>query len=322
MTNLNIYLLSPAGIHVNASDDVTISNCRVTQLNVTSDSSAGIQLLQTTNAAVIDCDTSAFVNHDGAVQGFSYVNCTNVGTTRCTAEFLQSYFGKNTKTTGHTVLGFCPIICRGLSFVDCSASNLTGCCDDCHGMSVFLDSLVTVSGFQASNILDGVPPENTGAKATGLEVYGADVTISNSQVNGIKAFNPQDKQSTGFSAWGTRIKFEKCVASNVTVVQDASSGSYGIGFGWAPDPRWYFCYIGAKETTYTDCEADWCDVGFDTWYHVNPTWTRPRYANCTTDILVQPVGTLRVLTGDACSECDPPIVTDLYNVRSGNIYPS
>ena len=326
MNNLDIRFLSPAGIHVNSSSDVAISNCSVTQLEVTSDSSAGIQLLQTYNATVIDCGTSALVNNDGAVQGFSYLKCLNVGTTRCTAESLQSHYNGNTKASGHTVLGFCPILCKDLSYVDCTASGLTGCCDDCHGMSVFLDAQVTVSGFQASNVVDGVSPSNSGAKATGLEVYGAGVTISNSIVNDIKAINPQNKQSTGFSAWGVDINFEGCKATNVTVVQDGTSGSYGMGFAWAPDPRWYLCYMGAWNVTYTDCEADQCDVGFDTWYHVNSTWTRPKYTNCTTDILVQPGGT-RTLSADECSECNLPVCTapltvTLTNIASGNTYPS
>jgi hypothetical protein len=320
MQNLAIRFLTPAGIQVSGSVDVAISDCSVTQLEVTTDSSAGIFLLSTIQATVSGCRTSGLVNNDGAVQGFSYIKCINVTTTGCAAASLQSHFNGNVLTSGHTVLGFCPILCWDLRYVNCSASGLTGCCDDCHGMSVFLDGQVTVSGFRANQIVDGVSPSNSGAKATGLEIYGVGVTVMDSAVSYIKAINPQDKQATGFSAWGLDIQFERCEASNVTAQDDFGGGSHGTGFGWAPDPRKYFCYIGAIGVTYTDCIADQCQVGFDTWYHVDSTWIRPRYTNCTTGILVEPGGT-RTLSGDPCSECSPPISVTLTNFESGNTYP-
>jgi hypothetical protein len=187
-------------------------------------------------------------------------------------------------------------------------------------MSVFLDGKVTVSGFRADHILDGVSPSNSGAKATGLEVYGVGVTVTDSAVSYIKAINPQDKQSTGFSAWGLAIQFERCEASNVTVQDDFGSGSHATGFGWAPDPRKYFAYIGAFDVTYTDCTADQCQVGFDTWYHVDSKWIRPIHTNCAIGILVEP-GATRTLSCDPCSECDPAISVTLTNLASGNIYP-
>jgi hypothetical protein len=260
------------------------------------------------------------VNNDGAVQGFSYIKCINVTTSGCVAQSLQSHFNGNVLTSGHTVLGFCPILSWNLSYANCSASGLTGCCDDCHGMSVFLDGQVTVSGFQANNIVDGVSPSNSGAKATGLEVYGVGVTVTDCTVSNIKAINPQDKQATGFSAWGLAIQFERCEAGNVTVQDDFGTGSQGIGFGWAPDPRTYFNF-GAYAVTYTDCTANQCQVGFDTWYHVNSTWVRPVETNCAIDFLVQP-GATRTLSGDPCSECSPPITVTLTNIASGNTYPA
>jgi hypothetical protein len=137
-----------------------------------------------------------------------------------------------------------------------------------------------------------------------------------------KAINPQDLQSTGFSAWGLVIKFERCGANNVSVQDTVGGGSRGMGFAWAPDPRTKppFSKYGAYDVTYIDCNATNCDVGFDTWYHVNSTWTRPTFTNCTTNILVEP-GATRKLSGDPCSECNPPISTVITNFASGNTYP-
>lgn len=320
LQNLAIRFVTPSGIHVNGCVDVAISSCNVTQLEVTADSSAGIFLLSTFAATVSGCRATGLVNNDGAVIGFSYISCIGVATTGCAAESLQSHFNGNVKASGHTVLGFCPIICWDMSYVGCSASWLTGCCDDCHGMSVFLDGNVRVTGFRADHIVDGVSPSNTGAKATGLEVYGVGVTVTDSVVSSIKAINPQDKQSTGFSAWGLGIQFNRCVASDVVAQDDFGAGSHGTGFGWAPDPRVYFAFTGAYDVTYTDCTADQCQVGFDTWYHVNSTWTRPIYTNCQIGILVEPGGK-RTISCDPCSECDPAFSVTMTNLASENTYP-
>lgn len=321
MNNLATRFLTPAGINVSASLDVTVANCTVRQQNVTTDSSAGIFMNGVLQGTVSNCLVSGLVNNDGAIQGFGYIKCMNVTTTVCRSESLQSHFNGNVLTTGHTVLGFCPIICLNLGYVNCSASGITGCCDDTHAMSIFLDGQVTVSGFQADNVTDGVTPTNTGAKATGLEVYGVDVQISNCSVTAIKSINPQDLQSTGFSSWGKNIQFSGCQASAVSVQDDFKKGCRGTGFGWAPDPRIWFAYIGANNVTYTDCIAVQCDVGFDTWYHVNSTWVRPTYTNCGVGILVEP-GVSRTLTCDGCSECNPALTTTLKNIAKGNVYPA
>ena len=316
MQNLDIRALTPAGICVSKSVGVTISRCAVTGLNVTTDSCAGIIMTNTSQATVSRCRTSRLVNNDGAVQGFSYINCTGVTTTACAADSLQSHFNGNVLTTGHTVLGFVPIFCLDLSYADCAASRLTGCCDDCHAMSVFLDGQVSVTRFRGEYVVDGVSATRSGAKATGLEVYGASVTVTDSAVSHIKAINPQDQQATGFSAWGLGIAFERCKASNVTVEQDMGTTAHAEGFGWAPDPRPEFDF-GAIGVTYTDCTAESCQVGFDTWYHVNSKWIHPKSKNCKIGILVQ-ANAKRSISCDPCSECDPAFTETLTNIARGN----
>jgi len=180
-----------------------------------------------------------------------------------------------------------------------------------------LDNDVTVSGFTAQNVVDGVSPSNSGAKSTGLEVYGNFVTITDCSVSGIKAINPQDKQAAGFSAWGSVITFERCKAKNVTVVKNLVPDALAVGFGWAPDPREQFAHIGAVGTRYIDCTAEQCEVGFDTWFHVNSTWVCPKTINCKTDVLIQP-GAKRTISCDPCSECDPTFDVTLTNIASGN----
>jgi hypothetical protein len=322
--NLDIRSLCPAGIHVNQALGVKIADCTVQYMYVTADSSAGIQLLNTVSGTVSCCRISNLVNYDGSVQGYSYVGAVNITTSNCTAEEFQSHFGGNIRTFGHTVLGFCPIFCLDLKYENCSATGMTGCSDDCHGMSVFLNAMVTVDNFTANFVTDGVTPSNTGAKATGLEVYGAYVSISNCSVENIKAIHPQDKQSTGFSAWGVAISFTDCKAGHVIVCDQNGHENpdlgYGTGFGWAPDPRVMFRNVGAYFARYEGCEAHNCQVGFDTWYHVDSTWTDVNCMDCGIGILVQP-GESRTLSGNPASECNPPITAVIKNIARGNTYP-
>jgi hypothetical protein len=204
-----------------------------------------------------------------------------------------------------------------MNYVDCSSTDLTGCCDDCHGMSVFLDGQVTVTGFKANGVVDGVSPSHSGAKATGLEVYGVNVTIINSSVKNVKAINPQDRQSTGFSAWGLNIQFEGCTASDVTVEGKFIKDAHADGFGWAPDPRVPLATTGAVAVAYTDCTAVRCQVGFDTWFHVDSKWVRPVTRSCKTGILVEPKAK-RTISCDPCSECQPAFDITLTNIETGN----
>ncbi len=322
--NLETRLLTPAGIHIQQATDIKVVNCTVRNLNVTADGSAGIQIVSTSGGTVSNCLMSDFVNNDGSVQGYSYLTSSKITTSNCQALDFQSHFNGNIETSGHTVLGFVPIFCIELLYENCAATNMTGCCDDCHGMSVFLDALVAVNNFTASNVIDGVAESHSGAKATGLEVYGAFVSINNCSVTNITAINPQDKQSAGFSAWGMGITFTDCTANNVSVTDENGNTNpalgYGNGFGWAPDPRPYFIYVGAYGVEYSGCSASNCQVGFDTWYHVDSTWTNVSYTNCGINILVEPGGS-RTLSCDPCSECKSPITAVITNIASGNTYP-
>jgi Right handed beta helix region len=323
-SNLKKRLLCPAGIHIDGASDVAITNCTIEDMHVTADSSAGVQILRTSNGTISGCQVRNLINDDGSVQGYSYIGSSAITTSHSSAANFQSHFAGNIQTPGHTVLGFIPIFCADLKYEHCSADTMIGCCDDCHGMSVFLDASVTVTNFIARNVTDGVTPSNSGAKATGLEVYGASVQIEDCSVENIKAINPQDKQSTGFSAWGAAIKFSNCKATGVIVCdengkQNADLG-YGTGFGWASDPRTWFRYVGAYNIEYVGCGASDCQVGFDTWYHVNSTWTDISCTNCGIDILVEP-GASRTLSCNPCSECNPPITAVIRNIASGNRYP-
>lgn len=322
-SNLTLRDACPAGIHVDNGSNLTINGCTVQGMDVTADSSAGIQVLQMNGGGVSGCQVSNLTNHDGSAQGYSYILCYELATANCSADTLVTHFGGNILTTGHTSIGFVPIFCVGLIFEACSANNITGCCDDAHGMSIFLDVLVVVDSFTATNVTDGVTPTNTGAKATGLEVYGALVEVANCTVSNIKAIVPQDLQSAGFSAWGAGINFQSCSATNVTVAgpdgkPDTTYGN-GVGYGWAPDPRCMF-NAPAVNVSYQNCSATDCQVGFDSWYHIDSIWQDVSYPGCTTGIL-EGYGGQRTISGNQCSECNPPFAVILTNIASGNTFP-
>lgn len=319
--NLNTRNLTPTGIHVNKSENISINSCTVQNIKVKSDSSAGVLIVESAKGTVSNCSLSHFTNLDGAIMGFGYLLSSGIHTLECKSSHFQSFFHGNILTTGHTVLGFCPIFCIDLQYENCQATHLTGCCDDCHGISIFLDAFITVSRFQAKNIKDGVSKSNSGAKATGLEVYGAEIKIADCEVENIISLKPQDKQSTGFSATGMLISFSNCVAQDVVIIDKYRKWNpdlgYGTGFGWAPDPRQEFCYLPALQITYENCKSIKCQAGFDTWYHIDSVWKNIVALDCGVNVLVEPYG-LRTLSGNPCSECNPPIQVTLANLATGN----
>ena len=317
--------LTPCGFFIEESTAFNLTNCITDGAEVTTASFAGIQVVNSKGGNVYNCSVRNIVNQDGGVQGFSYISSSGIKTSNCLASNLQTYYKGMTDTTGHTSIGFVPIFCTNLEYDSCNATDITGCCDDTHGMSVFLDSDVLVNNFTANNIKDG--NNITGAKATGLEVYGLDITVKNSMADNIIAYVPQDLQSTGFSAWGVGIKFENCVAKNVMVknTQDRpdTTKGFGTGFGWAPDPRYPFRDIPAIEVTYSNCTAIKCQLGFDTWYHQLSLWQGNTAVECGKPVLFEPQST-RTLTMDKCSESPggDPFWVQLTNKTDLNVPPT
>ena len=316
----------PAGIFAYDSQDITINGCHVSYMYVTSDVAAGIMTLFCSTVMVEESSASNLVNYDGSVQGICCYVTSNVKWIGCHVSTLQSFFNGNIRTGGHTVLGFMPCLSAQILVKQCRADTLIGSRDDCHGMSIFICFDATVERFDADTVICGPAPYNTGAKATGLEVYGWRVQVFESTATNIRATNPQDKQAAGFSAWGWGIAFEDCRASAVSV-SDANGEwepglGHGVGYGWAPDPRLVFRYGTAIDVDYQACSAETCQVGFDTWNHVQSIWTNTTATDCGTDYLIEtdPEGK-RTLFADPASECNPPITVTLTNQARENTLP-
>jgi hypothetical protein len=315
--------LTPSGIFMNQCTDINIKDSMIENLNVTTDSCAGIQLFNCQDGVIVNCKVDKLINNDGAVQGYSYILSSNILTIKCNSNRLQSFFNGNILTTCHTVLGFCPIFCINLKYDECKATNQIGCCDDCHGISLFLDASIILRKFVAIDIIDGVAQSNSGAKSTGIEVYGINCTIDSCCVQNIKAINPQDKQAAGFSCSGYGNKFINCKAKNVIAVDQNGKTSkkigLGVGFGWAPDPRSPFRYLYAVNTNYSECKSKKCQVGFDTFNHISSSWSNIKISECKKGFLIEP-SSVRILSCNPCSECNPPINYIAVNVMSDNTY--
>jgi len=261
------------------------------------------------------------VNFDGACTGFGHFRSEKSYLENCSATRFQSFFNGNLKTQGHTCIGFVPFFSTDLSFINCSATNINGCCDDAHGISIFLClGNILVKGCKIDNVKDGIG-NNTGAKATGIEVYGSGVVVSDCIVSNITAINPQDKQCTGFScALADNVKFINCKAINVQVVDENGKQNsclgYGTGFGWAPDIRPEFVFP-AVNILYEKCCAKKCQVGFDSWYHIDSKWNNICCCDCGIAVL-NLNNSQRTLSCNPCSECNPPITKTLDNVAKNN----
>ena len=321
LENLTVRNLTPTGVILNHVDGFTIENCVVKNIDVKTDSSAGLQMIFSNNGNVFNCEIDKMKNRDGAIQGFSYILSTNINTFNCKSKDFKSEFNGNILTTGHTVLGFIPILCVGLTYDNCYAENMVGCCDDVHGISVFLNANIIVTNCYVENVIDGITETKTGAKSTGIEVYGNNVTVSHCRVKNIKAVRPQDFQCSGFSVTGQNNQFIDCEAIDVQVLNKhhKSDEKYGlgVGFGWAPDPRPELRSVPANTILYKNCKAVDCQVGFDSWDHVNSLWYGVSTKDCKQSIRIEPYEK-RTLSCDACSECNPPIEVTLTNIAVGN----
>ena len=323
--NLGIRNLSPTAFIFSKCKNPQVKGCTVQNMNVTTDASSAFQFAACSGGIITNCNAKNMVNHDGSVIGISQIACAGMHISGCSVHYLQSHFNGNIKAVGHTVLGFSPMFCLDMHFTDCTASYLTGCCDDCHGLAAFFVADVHIKNYNGSMITDGVSPTNSGAKATGLEIYGVGVTVKNCSVNNIKAIRPQDLQCAGFSSAGDGIIYKQCTASNIEVIDQFGKTNadlgYGIGFGWAPDPRKGLRTMTADNITFTDCTVENCQVGFDTWNHIDSKGTKLTSHNCDIPLRIDATET-RIISGDPGSECNPPIVVKLTNKEKNNNFPN
>lgn len=321
----------PFGILVGTSAAATVNNCTVKNIDVRTGSLAAIQFTETIYSKVSNCTITNLLNRDGACTGIGHLLCDYAEVKSCTLNNLESQFIDNLNTEGHTTIGLVPVFSTNLKIKDCAISNITGCCDDAHGMSIFECLNAVVKNCTVENVLDGTGNALTGAKATGIEVYASGVVVSKCKVRNITAINPQDKQATGFScAQCIGVKFIECEATNVNVYdefgfQSADLG-YGTGFGWAPDPRPEFV-APAVNIEYKHCKAEKCQVGFDSFFHIDSVWKNIYAKSCGIAVLDEN-HSVRVISCNPCSECGctqtgcypVPKVTILVNVAENNTF--
>lgn len=328
MENTAVYTV-PVGILVTASEIVSINGCTVKNINVKTGSTAGIQLTETIASKVFNCHIKNLLNRDGACTGIGHLLCGDATVKSCTLDRIKSEFINNLNTEGHTAIGIIPVATTQLRIINCTISNIMGCCDDAHGMSLFECLGAVVKKCEVKNVLDGACAAQTGAKATGIEVYASGVRVVDCSVKNIKAINPQDKQAMGFScAQCFDVQFIRCSAEKVNVVDQNGNQSaclgYGTGFGWAPDPRPEFI-VPAVNTLYKDCTAKMCQVGFDSFFHTDSNWKNIS-SICNGISVLNENHSQRTVSCNACSECGctqtgcypEPKTTTINNVAKNN----
>jgi len=330
LENTAVYTV-PVGILASSSSNVVIEKCKVKNIDVKTGSLAAIQLTATISSKVSDCHVKNLNNKDGACTGIGHLACDQAVVDSCTVDKLKAEFIDNLNTEGHTAIGLVPVTSTNLLIQNCKVSNITGCCDDAHGMSIFECLNAQVKNCKVENVLDGAGKAQTGAKATGIEIYATGVQVIDCKVKNITAINPQDQQASGFSvAQCAGVTFSGCHAEDVNVVDEHGKHNpllgYGTGFGWAPDPRPEFL-LPAVGIFYKECTAKRCQVGFDSWFHIASVW-EDIHSICN-EIPVLNRGTYkRTFSCNPCSECGcmqvgcfpaPNIVT-VYNVASNNTF--
>jgi len=297
----------PTGILTSECLGVLIDDCLVKNMDVRTASAAGIQCTATFASKVTNCCVKDLLNRDGACSGIGHVASSDILIDSCILNNIQTKFIDNLNTQGHTAIGIIPTLSENIVITRCIVCNVAGCCDDAHGMSVFLCQNATVKHSKVSGVIDGLGAAKKGAKATGIEVYGTNVTVRDCFVKNITAINPEDKQATGFSSGAsTNTQFLRCKAKNVKVFDAQGNHTanlgYGTGFGWAPDPR-PSLILPTVNVLYQDCVAKDCQVGFDSWFHQNSVWDRVVSIDNEIAVLNLGADAERTLTCGPCSEC-------------------
>lgn len=328
MKNTATYTV-PVGILVKTSANVEVDKCKVKNMDVRTGSMAAIQMTETLVSKISDCHVEDLINRDGACTGIGHLACDIAEVTSCTIRNLQSEFINNLNTEGHTTIGIVPVASANLKISHCKISNIIGCCDDAHGISVFECIGALIKDCHVHHVVDGIGAAKTGAKATGIEIYASGVKVSGCSAKHITAINPQDKQATGFScAQCVDVEFIKCLADNINVYNENGEHDpalgYGTGFGWAPDPRPEFI-VPAVKVLYNHCTAKNCQVGFDTFFHINCIWTN-LYSQCNVIPILNRPNSTRTLSCNPCSECGctqtgcfaEPITVTIDNVAKNN----
>ncbi len=315
-----------AGVEIALSENIILKNCTISDLTKTAWCFGGFQIIAAKHILITNSTVSQLTNCDGPTAAYNFFDCVDIKMSQCRAEILKTHYLNKIDTIGHTCIGFLYTQCQNGTITECVAHDIKGCCDDTHGMSIFISADFNVANFTAKNILDGDCACMTGAKATGLEIYGCNINIKNSTVENIKAVRPQDLQSAGFSCWGALIVLDNCVARSVAVLNknkepDTSYG-YGVGFGWAPDPRSKYRGTDAFAVTYMNCRAEHCQVGFDTWKHMDSFWIDIALVCCMIPILKESVGSIRTFTMDFCSESPTgmPYSAEIMNTAENNTF--
>jgi len=329
--NDTVNFTQPAGILANSCINVSINKCIVKNINVQVASVSGIQFNSTIGASVTNCRIKNLLNRDGVCAGIGHLLCAGILVKSCKIDNIKTEFIDNINTSGHTSIGILPFLSSNIKIAKCDISNVTGCCDDAHGLSLFVCSNAIVKKCKVKNVLDGAGPAQTGAKATGIEVYASEVIVIDCFVKNIVAINPQDLQAAGYSvALANDVKFIRCQAEKVKVVDAQGHHNpalgFGVGFGWAPDPRPEFL-APATNVLYLDCIAAHCQVGFDTWDHIDSVWAYIISKCNDIAILVQKNGQ-RTISCNACSECGclgpgcfpTPYVVTIDNQAKNNIF--
>ena len=316
---------SCAGILLFGCGDSAVTHCSVTDVRVDCMGYVGVNIKLSRNVVVDYCTVWNVRNGSGGATAFAVLGCNDVNVRAC--RMVDMSTGGTAGPTGHTCSGVLVSLCTAVAVTLCRILNVRGSCDDAHGVAIFVcGSSIRVLKCNIEHVTSGFTPVATGAKATGIEVIGANaVVVEDCVVRTVLAMRPQDLQCAAFAAGTcTDVTFRRCRASHVRCLDHSgtkpkpSADGIGVAFGWGPDPRPAFVKP-ALSTRYISCYAEHCDVGFDFFMSIGAV-----LEGCTAKAVRESVRDdpmeARTLTCNACSECTPSLSTRIVNQGHGNVY--
>jgi hypothetical protein len=314
-----------SGINVIEGKNIKIEKCQVRNSEVRVGFFSGFLFYQTQNLCVYNSIIHNCRNLDSICIGITHSGCSNCQMKNCIISNLQTLYEGNPLSSSNSCIGWMSIYSDNLYYYQCQSKNIIGFCNEAHGFLIYENHKNTfIEGCCVNNVKAGEVNQNC-AQATGISILASNkVFVCNCIVSEIKAFHPGNKQATGFGVVGgvenQIIKFIDCKAMNVNVLndnlkQDSNTG-YGVGFGSPPEVYPHY-EIPPQNISYTNCSSLECQVGFDSWWLQNSLWQNIHIYNCGIPFM-NILNSQRTVSCNLCSNCDPPVLTILYNEAKNN----
>ena len=155
------------GILVTNSRKIYIHRTIVRDINVTAFTLSAILLVDSADSHIFNCEINNLRNSSGVCAGVSYINCKKSTAKHLNIVKLETSTVDNPFAPGHTCIGIVVFQSECVTCNKCYIKDITGSCDDAHGISYFVVKDGLIKNCYIENVIDG-KNASAAAKATGI----------------------------------------------------------------------------------------------------------------------------------------------------------